>query len=143
LLLVLKFYPASGRSDQQGAYTFTDDAVLPNTTYYYRLRQVDFDGTESYSDIIFGAINDEGFGLSAFVPNPAEAVTQLTVHLKKDASTSVTLFDATGRQVFRQEQRLQAGNNPIEINVEHLPTGSYTARVRTASRVLTRKLIVR
>lgn len=60
---------AAGNSTMMHTYAFTDPQLAPGI-YYYRVRQVDFDGTCSYSSIATVYISDDGPALHAF-PNPA------------------------------------------------------------------------
>ncbi|MBK7807576.1 MAG: hypothetical protein IPJ51_14975 [Saprospiraceae bacterium] len=43
---------AAGNSNRITSYAFNDNEIRLNGVYSYRLRQVDFDGTETYSNIV-------------------------------------------------------------------------------------------
>lgn len=100
-------------------YSFEDRTTRPETNYLYRLRQVDFDGTEDYSSLVRArrGLNGE----VAVFPNPAHDV--LTVFTQEDSGT-IYLMDLAGRQV----QRSMAEQGRATMNVGSLPPGVYLLR---------------
>jgi len=89
--------PAAGTSSAAHTYAFTD-AALPSgaTTLYYRLRQVDLDGTSTYSPVRAVTLTSSGAGLALF-PNPTTRLTTLT---GAPAHASVQVLDVLGRTVL-------------------------------------------
>src|SRR5690606_16860319 len=47
----IAFVPGFGTTTQPRSYSYTDNSVN-NGTYYYRLKQVDYNGAFAYSDIV-------------------------------------------------------------------------------------------
>ncbi|MFC6221992.1 FG-GAP-like repeat-containing protein [Hymenobacter artigasi] len=86
---------AAGSSTAPKAYALLD-GKLPagQPALYYRLRQVDLDGTATYSVVRSVALSGET--TLALYPNPAHAAATLT---GAQPGTLVTVFDALGRQV--------------------------------------------
>ncbi len=110
------------------SYAFTDAGVgrpAAAGAVYYRLRQVDLDGTSTYSPI-----RTVGFGLAAPVvsvyPNPATVAATLDLRALPSATYLVQLLDATGRVV--QEQHV-AGGQPHSLALAALPSGIYLVLV--------------
>ncbi|MFK8160924.1 MAG: M4 family metallopeptidase [Lewinella sp.] len=101
-------------------YSFIDHDARPGVDYYYRLRQVDFDGSEQYSDLIIARIAVSPT-LTAY-PNPASG--QLTVQLG-DEEEEVRLYNTAGQQVLHT--RLDNGTG--RFNTASLPAGIYVLRV--------------
>jgi len=101
-------------------YAFTDRDVVPGQTYVYRLRQVDVDGTFTYSDLVLARTQDAGEGLKAW-PNPATG--RLFVRAP-EATTLATLHDARGRTI----QTFSLANGEGETNLTNLSTGIYFLR---------------
>ncbi len=119
-----------GTTSAASAYAFTDAGVAAQATgpVYYRLRQVDLDGTSSFSPV-----RSVGFTTSAapvalsLYPNPAQANTKLDLsQLPATGSYQVQLLDATGRLVL---SRTLAGGLPQPLNVHELASGAYLVRV--------------
>lgn len=98
---------AAGTSTSSRAYAYLD-AGAPAGMQYYRLRQVDLDGTRVFSPVV--AVRVPGADaavplLNSVYPNPFN--NELTVELGQEtaADVAVALTDATGRQVFSARQR--------------------------------------
>ncbi|MBO2012671.1 IPT/TIG domain-containing protein [Hymenobacter negativus] len=109
--------PAAGSSSSARQYTTTDARSLMGTRYY-RLRQVDQDGTVVYSPVV--AVSGPQTGLSLY-PNPAE--NRLQVQGLAGVGRLV-LYDAVGREAG--QFGLPAGNS--EVDVSSLPAGLYQAK---------------
>jgi hypothetical protein len=104
---------ASGTTTEKHTYAFTDPEVLTESMYY-RLRQVDHDGEESYSDVVQVRLPSEHDVVPLRVyPNPA---TTPVVHLNK--RTAVTVTNALGRVVYSAEA-------VQEIDTSGWPAGVY------------------
>ncbi len=87
--------PAVGTSTSPRSYGFVD-AKLPGVAQlYYRLRQVDTDGSSSYSSVQVVTRPGAAAGLALY-PNPATTHTTLTGALP---GALVTVYDALGRPV--------------------------------------------
>jgi hypothetical protein len=122
---------AAGTSSGERPYRWTDAGVgTKHTLVYYRLRQVDTDGTVAYSEartVKFGAV---GWSAMAW---PTQLVTgqRLTVEVLTSEPGSVvyTLHDAAGRQVLARQEVLSAGQTRQELSVDRLATGSYVLTV--------------
>jgi len=118
----------SGTSTQARSYTFTDANIAryATPTVYYRLRQIDADGTFSYSPVRTVALAAASATLVAAVhPNPF--ADQLTVRLTAPEAGPVrlTLRDATGRVVVDHVVAAQVGEQEMNLPSLVLPTGMY------------------
>ncbi|MGI4739002.1 MAG: LamG-like jellyroll fold domain-containing protein [Janthinobacterium lividum] len=86
---------AAGTTTSAHAYTFTDDQLPVAAALYYRLRQVDTDGSATYSPVRAVALEPTLPALVLF-PNPASTTAQLKNALP---ATPVQVLDALGRVV--------------------------------------------
>lgn len=122
---------AKGESSISIRYEFLDAQPDPGTNYY-RLKQVDNDGTYTLSKIIHVRFDDNIVVL--VYPNPASDI----VHAESTSPfTSVELFDVKGmkieggtgpvRQTATQDKHL------LEINLRDRPTGIYVLKVNGKS----------
>ena len=117
---------AAGTSSSPRSYEYLD-AKLPTgaALLYYRLKQVDQDGTSSYSvvrSVVPGPASADA-GLALF-PNPARAGrTTLT---GAPAGTVVRVFDALGRLVTAAPT--DATGTAALVLPAGLPTGVYVVR---------------
>jgi hypothetical protein len=124
----LAFVAGHGSTASLSSYAYTDREAGKAGPRYYRLRQVDFDGSASFSPVrslTFGGMA-AGAGLSA-VPNPFTSELTLWVQARDtQAAALLTLTDATGRTVLKQLLDLPAGSSQLPLRgLEQLPRGVY------------------
>ncbi|GAB2954447.1 hypothetical protein GCM10027048_19830 [Hymenobacter coalescens] len=91
-----------GTTTRAQAYVFAD-AEAP-VAAYYRLRQVDSDGTATYSDVQYVAAADAALAL---FPNPTTGEVHLT-GLPEHAPVRLALRSATGRDIYRSSETMPA-----------------------------------
>ncbi|GAA4438018.1 hypothetical protein GCM10023188_32880 [Pontibacter saemangeumensis] len=113
----------AGNSSSLLRYTYPD-AAAPAGQLYYRLKQVDSDGTYSYSNVI--AVSLPGaIGLTTKIyPNPTDGTAAVYLSASgfmKAAPVELTLRDAKGRKLFYQT--LRAGTQGILNAAIPLPQG--------------------
>jgi hypothetical protein len=112
-------------------YEYTDEKPF-NDIVYYRLKQVDFDGTFAFSRII-AVIRKEEQHADYIFPNP----TGSTVEVAAEGSdvAEVTIFDNGGRIVLIEK-------SPSQIDVSELKKGDYIVQAKTQSgRIIRKKMI--
>ena len=106
----LGFVPGQRASQQPASYSF-EDTTPPTTLTYYRLRQLDTDGTATYSPVVAVAGGPAAASLLAW-PQPARH-TLWVQFADPQAEVQLRLLDATGRAVrqlrFRQQTQLEVG----------------------------------
>src|SRR5258706_9334536 len=97
---------------------------------YYRLKQVDFDGTFSYSDKVYVVVNPEA-GMVIMYPTPA--LTDLWCNLYTDGSGKLQfeIMDVLGKTNTTEIRDAKKGlNEEMKFNISNLPQGVYFIRVR-------------
>jgi hypothetical protein len=143
-------FERAGRVAGQGSstaahnYTFLDPKVAQYgvPTLYYRLRQVDKDGTASYSTVRTVAVESATALLVSAWPNPSTgAGPHIRVEQPSENPLTATLTDATGRQlaVYRTTARLSEGLFATETVA--LASGVYLLRVTTTGTSQVLKLV--
>ncbi len=91
----------TGNITSQQDYSFTDRNVNAGMGYYYRLRQIDYNGSEDYSDVIY--IYIPGDSRPTILPNPVENVfstvggTYQFIEILNNEGKLVMKFDANDR----------------------------------------------
>lgn len=122
-------------------YAFEDNTAGPNKTYYYRLRQVDIDGTVHFSPTIQSRIESSSSLFVDVAPNPVigkEAVIKVT--MPEEGEVIYTISDNTGRTITEGKlNTLPRGTSGHRIPV-NTATGVYHIHIsdgiRQASAVL-------
>lgn len=123
--------PAAGSSLQRIDYRFTDHDPHSGTSYY-RLRQVDLDGTVSYSDIIPVTFRGRLATLVLF-PNPAQETLFAETPQNLEGDVQVAIHDASGRLVVETTGTVERGQQQLPIRIQGLDAGSYVVQVNHAS----------
>jgi hypothetical protein len=126
-----KTFKAIGQVEGNGTttiaidYQYDDMEVEQNVNYYYRLKQVDTDGSFAYSNVETARIKS-GKGELLVYPNPVGNENELTVELfVNQTNTTIELIGMQG-QLIRTYQLNQAGgwvNTTLDIS--ELESGTY------------------
>lgn len=111
---------AAGNSNIDRSYVWEDSNVV-STLYYYRLKQVDFDGVFEYSPVRSVEVNSVE-DLVIF-PNPAR--NTLTVYSNEQANnTALFLLNSQGKIIDELRSNLNT-NQSIMVDLTGLPKGVY------------------
>jgi hypothetical protein len=131
----------AGTTSRPHDYLFTDREVPPLVNMlYYRIRQVDYDGRQTLSNI--AAVKRSEASVTVF-PNPVIRSGQkdLTIGLHNTGPASITLTDARGRRV-RKASSDAALSSVIRLPVRNLAAGVYFLKVQSANVPVTYKVVV-
>lgn len=109
---------------------------------YYRLKQVDYDGTTTHSQLRELFKGKEQIDLVMF-PNPATDVIIIRFDSNTENSlTQIIITDKLGRIVSQTMLRNEMANSIITIDVSHLKTGIYNIRIARGVRSANQKIVV-
>ncbi len=132
--------PGAGNSNTQLAYSDVDRFPL-NGVSYYRLKQIDFDGAFTYSDVI--SVRNTAVKTNDILiypnPNNTESVTISISQLDENPMT-ITMTDISGKIILKEVGMI--GQNIANINYGSVPAGVYLINVNSNSINETKKLIV-
>ena len=124
------FVDGNGTSTNRLTYNFVDDNLTDNR-YYYRLKQIDFDGSIEYSDEVFveiGNLND--FQLYQNYPNPFNPSTKIKYYIPHNSFVKITLHDILGSEIRTLvNENAQPGNYEILLDGSDLSSGMYFVRL--------------
>jgi hypothetical protein len=122
------------------SYSFTDNTVTPGV-WYYRLRQVDLDGSFGYSEPVkvefatsVGQETPATYGLSQNYPNPFNPSTDIQFSLARAGTVTLTVYDMLGREVATLVNgERAAGVHHVMFNAINLPSGAYFYALKAGS----------
>jgi photosystem II stability/assembly factor-like uncharacterized protein len=122
---------ATGSVSQGATYQYVDKGLSPNV-YYYRLKEVDNDGSSQY----IGNAVEITIGAPAQVvlyqnyPNPSNSSTGISFDLAKNGNVRLVVTDMAGRIVGTiQDGQMQAGHYTMNFDGSNLPAGTYIYRM--------------
>ncbi len=107
------------------AYDYVDTGLAGarGKLVYYRLKQIDKDGKEQYSEILALALN--GVFYFNVYPNPFNDHITIDVVKQDDDPLQVRIISVSGAQLFRKQYTI-ARSGRIELKgLNYLPAGTY------------------
>ncbi|MBX0333648.1 T9SS type A sorting domain-containing protein [Pontibacter sp. HSC-14F20] len=129
-----------GTTSLRQDYNFLDTKAVSGTRYY-RLKQMDFDGTTSYSPIRAVAL-DAGNGTVSVYPNPFDDAVIVTLNGTEARNVQVVLMDAMGKVL--QQRTEETSGNSITVDMRSVRTkGIYILHVLDNDTKYTFKLMKR
>ena len=95
---------------------------------YYRLKQTDFDGNHTYSDLVAVEVPVNFTDVGVF-PNPVKGSGYLMFNSNTAEATEIVVFDVAGKRIFKKDYNSVKGNNKIIIPTDNLTQGMYLLSV--------------
>ncbi len=107
-------------------YQTLDEQPLSGRSWY-RLKQVDYDGTFTYFQKVEVRLDpgEEARVTLTNYPNPADEEVQLKILSSQTLSVRFRLYDTSGKLVRENQWELHTGENRYYLNVEALKPGLY------------------
>ena len=141
-----------GSVSHQTIYTYTDNTVLDNESYDYRLSDVDYDGNVEYHSLQLMGVSSsnmpEQFILYPNYPNPFNPVTTIRYDLSKESFVELTIYDMLGNVVHNLVNANESpGYKSIQWNAtnnqgEPVSAGVYLYKIQAGDFVDTKKMIL-
>ncbi len=76
-------------------------------------------------------------------PNPAGTSTKVSFTVNTPGNVVVNVFDVRGQMISSYSNKVPAGRNSLEINVENFASGVYFINAQIGADVKTQKLMVK
>ncbi|MDX5481594.1 MAG: T9SS type A sorting domain-containing protein, partial [Hymenobacteraceae bacterium] len=131
-----------GNSSQSTKYSFRDKTVANTSAVYYRLKQVDFDGTFEYSKVISVSMNSSAAQAEVQAyPNPFANELHVAITATESGTAELLLVNLQGAAVYSRSLTLKTGLTAVELPVEQLNSGIYILKVKGAGIDATTKLV--
>jgi len=116
---------AHGNSAVKNDYVFADNTPL--SINYYRLRQMDNDGTATLSKTITVSRNDSKSSTIKLYPSVSDA--QITLETGIISNATIEIVDITGR--LFNAKALNDGVSVQQMDISALPRGMYWLRLKS------------
>ncbi len=120
------FIPGNGSTTEIHQYAFTDNTVSSGT-YYYRLKQLDYDGSYKYSSVTEVKFSlPVQYSISQNYPNPFNPSTSINFALPAESNVVIDLYNVLGARVMTiASGDYPAGAHQVSLNAANLASGTY------------------
>ncbi len=137
------FVSGKGTTTEKSVYSFSDKNEKPGT-YVYRLKQIDLDGTYSYSnEVEIEVTGPKDFALYQNYPNPFNPSTTIKFALPVKTNLSLNIYNTLGEKVaeiFKGE--MEEGYHEMMFNASGLSSGIYYYTITADNFSETKKMIL-
>jgi hypothetical protein len=143
--VTIGFVEGNGTTTATNNYSYTDRLELAGTrSVFYRLKQIDYDGTFSYSNVVSIDVNiPNGFVLNQNYPNPFNPSTKISYSVVSDVFVSLKVYDFLGREVTALVNETKVpGIYEVIFDASNLPSGTYFYTLSAGDYVSTKKMIL-
>lgn len=137
LFEIIGTYAASGTTTQRKEYAATDQSPLGGTSYY-RLRQVDEDGTQHICRTV-SVVRKDADVTWQVMGNPA--VSSRTITVEASQKMTYELFSKTGRAIPLQVQEMSS-RQTILSSFEALESGVYVLKASAGGNSSSQRVII-
>ena len=108
-------------------YQYTDHLLVQGVTYY-RLKEVDNNGLDNYSQIVLVNLQSTIAVTLRVYPNPVVTLMTINFNAAENKTYQLQLIDGLGRTVLSKQVSCVIGNNSVQWNVAQLAAGEYTLK---------------
>ncbi len=140
----LGFVAGFGTTNAPNEYSYVDSSIPNAGTYYYRLRQMDTDGTYGYSATVSASISKvTSFSLSQNYPNPFNDETVIRYQVPKNGMVSLRVYNTIGEEIaVLVDKELPTGQYEAKWVVPANSSGIYFYRLQIGNYTETRKTVL-
>ncbi|MBL1213625.1 MAG: T9SS type A sorting domain-containing protein [Ignavibacteriae bacterium] len=136
------FVQGNGNSNSPKIYSFTDKN-LNSKQLYYRLIQIDNDGTVEQLETVEVAYNGKlnGFELEQNYPNPFNPTTVIKYSIPEASNVQIKVYDMLGGEVASLVNEVkEAGTHEVGFDATELSSGIYIYSIQSGNFVQTMKM---
>ena len=137
------FVSGHGTTTETQQYNYVDRTVSTGI-YSYRLKQIDFDGSYEYSDVVEVDVQAPlEFALDQNYPNPFNPSTSIKYSVPETGNVRLAVFNLIGEEVaVLVNGTVQAGQYEVSFNASSLPSGVYLYKLQSANSVEVKKMML-
>lgn len=123
----------AGYSQSEKTYSYNDNAFPQVAKIYYRLSQVDIDGSKRISSIKTINITDlkkTGLNIYAIAPNPVKELATVSIITDVESNYTFTVYNSLGQKINATQKHLTKGENKTIIDLVNVERGFYILEVQ-------------
>jgi hypothetical protein len=131
--VTIGFVQGHGTTTETQEYSYIDNNVSSGS-YTYRLKQVDYNGSFAFSDIVeVEVITPKAYALYQNYPNPFNPSTMINFSLATDSRVTLKVFNVLGQEVATLlNKNMVAGLHEINFDASNINTGVYLYRIEAS-----------
>ena len=131
----------AGNSIEPIDYVYTDYGIIGGDNYY-RLVQVDYDGTRTASEIVFvRCYNADGDPDVQIYHNPFADNMTLNFRNFGQSPATIEVYDMLGKLVATRKVNCSQDEYEVVMSFDAMPSGTYCVRVSSANVVINRQVV--
>jgi hypothetical protein len=132
----------AGNSTHNISYSTTDDSPYSGVSYY-RIKQTDFDGTDSYpGGAVSVNVSDMDLRDIAVSPNPTKDNATFTFKSPEGGEGTINIINTVGKLIEAHSVSLNKGTTTTTLNVSGYASGMYYVIINNNLQQLTTKFVV-
>ena len=134
--------PAIGNSNQTQSYDFTDEGIATTSIpkFYYRLKEVDFDGVFQYSKVVELTLDNYVPNISMNIyPNPTSDFLNVQLSGPRERDFDILIINQLGQTVYQGKMN---GSGQERISVSPWSSGNYYIIAQDEELKATKQLII-
>lgn len=133
----------AGTTTEPQYYSYTDKTVETGK-YFFRLKQLDFDGRYEYSSEVEVDVNGPlTFALEQNYPNPFNPSTNIKYSVPEAGNVKLSVYNLVGEEVAVLVNELsQSGFFEVSFDASNLPSGTYIYKLQSANSLQTKKMML-
>jgi hypothetical protein len=137
------FVKGHGTTTETSNYTLTDRNI-PRNVIKYRLKQIDYDGSFKYSNVIEVNVTPiSNYKLSQNYPNPFNPTTTITYSIPKNGYVELKIYNSLGQEISTLvKKELHAGNYNVTWNALNAASGIYFYKITVNNFSRTNKMVL-
>lgn len=139
----LGFVKGKGTTTQTSSYSYRDNNPSEGKSYY-RLKQLDFDGTTRIFDAVevdYGVVRE--YSLSQNYPNPFNPSTDISFSIAKSDNVTLKVYNILGKEVATLVNGFyEAGKHSVNFDASNFASGVYLYTIKSGDFSSTRKMIL-
>lgn len=133
----------AGTTTEAKSYRYVDENLpYEADRLTYRLKQLDADGSASYSKEVTVERSVKEVELLGTYPNPAQQRATLRYAVPKRQDVKIYLYDILGRRVQTVVNGEREGRHERQLDVSRLASGVYFLRLQAEGKTRTQKLTI-
>jgi photosystem II stability/assembly factor-like uncharacterized protein len=137
------FVEGNGTTTEENNYLFVDENLTAGK-YQYRLKQIDYDGSFEFSDIVeVEILTPIEFSLAQNYPNPFNPSTTIEYSMPESGNVKLEVYNSLGEEVATLvNDYKEAGIYKVNFDARNLASGIYFYKIDAGNFFLIKKMIL-